>query len=166
MEEERAEPVTELQEGEAGAVRRPHAVVGGGIASRRRFIQVGLAVLGLSVVGEVLRILTKGLEPGVEAAPQPVEVDVGDIPVGGTKEILYGNDPAIVMRSSDEIRVLSLVCTHLGCIVKWRSEDRTFRCPCHAGTFDENGRVTGGPPPAPLERFAFKQAGDKIVVGG
>jgi cytochrome b6-f complex iron-sulfur subunit len=62
--------------------------------------------------------------------------------------------------------VLSLVCTHLGCIVKWHPEDESFSCPCHAASFDKTGRVTGGPPPAALERLPFKQTGDKIIVGG
>jgi cytochrome b6-f complex iron-sulfur subunit len=93
-------------------------------------------------------------------------VQVGDIPVGGTKDMLYGTDPAIVMRSEDGFQVLSLVCTHLGCIVKWQPEKQSFHCPCHSASFDKNGRVTGGPPPAPLEKLAFKQAGDKIIVGG
>jgi cytochrome b6-f complex iron-sulfur subunit len=140
-------------------------VSGGGIASRRQFIQLGLGVLGLSVAGEAVWIALKGLEPGAKAAPTPVEVQVGDIPVGGSKDFLYGSDPAIILRSADGLLVLSLVCTHLGCIVKWIPEKEAFHCPCHAGTFDKTGRVTGGPPPAPLEKLAFKQTGDKIVVG-
>jgi cytochrome b6-f complex iron-sulfur subunit len=139
---------------------------GDSIASRRQFIQLGLGVLGLSVAGESVWLLLKGLEPGAKAPAQPVEVQVGDIPEGGTKDFVYGSDPAIVRRTEDGFVVLSLVCTHLGCIVKWSSEKQAFHCPCHAGTFDENGLVTGGPPPAPLEKLAFKQAGSKIIVGG
>ena len=141
-------------------------VHGRSMASRRQFIQLGLGVLGLSVAGEAAWAVLKGLQPGAEAPPPPTEVQVGDIPVGGTKEILYGSDPAIVMRSEDDFLVLSLVCTHLGCIVKWEPDKQGFHCPCHAASFDKTGRVTGGPPPAPLEKLAFKQSGDKIIVGG
>lgn len=147
-----------------------HALVdivrGRSLASRRQFIQLGLGVLGLSVVGEATWAVLKGLQPGAEAPPQPVEVQVGDIPVGGTKDILYGTDPAIVMREAEGFLVLSLVCTHLGCIVKWNPDKQSFHCPCHSASFDKNGRVTGGPPPAPLEKLTFKQSGDKIIVGG
>jgi cytochrome b6-f complex iron-sulfur subunit len=142
------------------------AVVRGGIATRRQFLQLGLGVLALSVVGEAGWIVLNGLKPGAEAPPQPVEVQVGDIPVGGTKDILYGTHPAIVMHREDGFLVLSLVCTHLGCIVKWDPAAEAFHCPCHAGHFDKNGRVLSGPPPAPLERLAFKQSGEKIIVGG
>ena len=152
-------------ESAAEPIDRADIVRGGGIASRRQFIQLGLGVLALSMVGEVVWILLKGLGPGAKAPPQPVEVQVGDVPVDGTKTLVYGSDPAILMRSEEGFTVMSLVCTHLGCIVEWRPEKQDFHCPCHAGTFDKTGRVTGGPPPAPLERLPFKQAGDKIIVG-
>jgi cytochrome b6-f complex iron-sulfur subunit len=162
-----AESAGKAEEGESSVEHALAEIVGsGGLASRRQFIQVGLGVLGLGVAGQAVWILLKGLEPGVEAPPQPVEVQVGDIPDGGTKAILYGNDPALVMRQEDGFLVLSLVCTHLGCIVKWGAEKEAFHCPCHAASFDKNGRVTSGPPPAPLERLPFKQTGDKIIVGG
>ena len=70
------------------------------------------------------------------------------------------------MRREEGFLVLSLVCTHLGCIVKWDGEKKSFHCPCHSASFDSTGRVTGGPPPAPLERLTFKQTGEKIIVGG
>ena len=141
-------------------------VHGRGMASRRQFIQLGLGVLGLSVAGEATWAVLQGLEPGAKTAPPPTEVQVGDIPVGGTKDMLYGTDPALVMRTEDGFLVLSLVCTHLGCIVKWEGDKQSFHCPCHAASFDKTGRVTGGPPPAPLEKLAFKQSGDKLIVGG
>jgi len=158
-------PVGQPGESEGGEHALAAVIRGGGIASRRQFIQLGLGVLALSVAGEAVWILLKGLEPGAEAAPQPVEVEVGDVPVGGAKDFLYGNDPAILLRSEDGFLALSLVCTHLGCIVKYNAEEQAFHCPCHAASFDKTGRVTGGPPPAPLERLPFKQAGDKITVG-
>ena len=165
--EEEATSIGKNEEGEDGAQYALAADTGArGIASRRRFILLGLGALALSVAGETVWVLLKGLEAGAKAPPQPVEVEVGDIPVGGIKKIVYGSDPALVMNLDEGLQVLSLVCTHLGCIVKWHPEDETFYCPCHAGTFDKTGRVTGGPPPAPLERFAFTQKGDKIIVGG
>jgi cytochrome b6-f complex iron-sulfur subunit len=165
--EEAAAPIGKEEGSEGGSEHALSELVRGrSLASRRQFIQLGLGVLGLSVVGEAGWAVMKGLEAGAKATPPPTEVQVGDIPVGGTKDMLYGTDPAIVMRSEEGFQVLSLVCTHLGCIVKWNPDKQAFHCPCHAASFDKNGRVTGGPPPAPLEKLAFKQAGDKIIVGG
>jgi len=165
--EEETGPIEKEEEGAGGALyASPPAGDARGIKSRRQFLGLGLGVLAMSVAGETVWVMLKGLEAGAKAPPQPVEVQVGDIPEGGTKDIAYGGDAALVMKSKDGVQVFSLVCTHLGCIVKWHPEDESFSCPCHAASFDKTGRVTGGPPPAPLERLSFKQTGDKIIVGG
>ncbi|MEE8386265.1 MAG: ubiquinol-cytochrome c reductase iron-sulfur subunit [Dehalococcoidia bacterium] len=160
-------PIKKEEEGE-GAALYASAATGDarGLKSRRQFLGLGLGVLAMSVAGESTWVVLKGLEAGAKAPPQPVEVQVGDIPEGGTKDFAYGGDAALVMKSKDGVQVLSLVCTHLGCIVIWHPEDESFSCPCHAASFDKSGRVTGGPPPAALERLPFKQTGDKIIVGG
>lgn len=166
--EEQTEPAGKEEEGEVRAVfaQGPADVGARGITTRRQFLGLGLGVLALSVAGETAWVVLKGLEAGAKAPPQPVEVQVGDIPEGGTKDIAYGGDAALVMKTEDGLQVLSLVCTHLGCIVIWKPEEEGFYCPCHAATFDKTGRVLSGPPPAPLEKLAFKQVGDKIIVGG
>lgn len=41
---------------------------------------------------------------------------------------------------------LSSTCPHLGCQVRWEGQNNRYFCPCHNGTFDPEGRATGGPP--------------------
>ena len=60
--------------------------------------------------------------------------------------------------------VLSRTCTHLGCPVKWKPQSQSFKCACHGGVFDEQGRVTGGPPPRPLTVLASRIAGEMVEV--
>jgi len=55
-----------------------------------------------------------------------------------------------------DVELLSRRCTHLGCLVSWKSGAESFACPCHKGVFRRDGSVASGPPPRPLERVAFE----------
>jgi Rieske Fe-S protein len=59
-------------------------------------------------------------------------------------------------RNGDGFHALSAVCQHLGCRVNWDDGTQQFRCPCHGGVYDREGRVVAGPPPRPLERLAVR----------
>jgi cytochrome b6-f complex iron-sulfur subunit len=63
---------------------------------------------------------------------------------------------------------MSAVCTHLGCIANWKSEDGIVACPCHGSKFNKEGRVIDGPAPRPLPRFAVSldEQGQLIVDKG
>jgi menaquinol-cytochrome c reductase iron-sulfur subunit len=58
------------------------------------------------------------------------------------------------------------ICTHLGCRVRWISEEEQFFCPCHTAVFDKNGDVAEGPPPRPLDRYEVKIEDDQLYILG
>jgi nitrite reductase/ring-hydroxylating ferredoxin subunit len=59
---------------------------------------------------------------------------------------------------------LESTCSHLGCSVRWDAQATQFRCPCHGGTYDQQGNVIAGPPPRPLTRLEVKiEDGDCFV---
>jgi len=60
--------------------------------------------------------------------------------------------------------VMSNVCTHLGCRIRWLAEKNSFFCPCHNGAFSKDGSVIGGPPPRSLDRFESKVENDTLFV--
>ena len=63
---------------------------------------------------------------------------------------------------------MSNICTHLGCHIRWISEQNHFFCPCHNGEFDSSGNVVSGPPPKPLTRYDVKVENGQlfVLVGG
>ena len=67
-----------------------------------------------------------------------------------------------VFRDDAGVYAISLVCTHLGCIVKSQAEG--FECPCHGSRFKPDGEVAKGPAPNPLPwRKVTVAAGGFIV---
>jgi len=90
---------------------------------------------------------------------------VGDLKPNTGKIIKFGSKPALLVRVNDtEWKAFSAVCTHLNCTVQYRDTNRQIWCACHNGTYDMNGRVIGGPPPAPLEEYVVNLRGDDVVV--
>jgi Rieske Fe-S protein len=65
----------------------------------------------------------------------------------------------LVWTGDREVRAFSATCTHLGCQVLWDGPARRFRCPCHGGVYDGEGRVVEGPPPRPLDTLTARVDG-------
>jgi nitrite reductase/ring-hydroxylating ferredoxin subunit len=57
-------------------------------------------------------------------------------------------------------------CAHLGCPVRFVRAAGTFICPCHGGVYDFQGKVIGGPPVRPLDRFQTRVSDDGILEIG
>jgi glycine/D-amino acid oxidase-like deaminating enzyme/nitrite reductase/ring-hydroxylating ferredoxin subunit len=64
-----------------------------------------------------------------------------------------GKKVAAYRDDSGTLTLLAPQCTHLKCLVKWNSADRTWDCPCHGSRFRPTGEVLGGPAEQPLKRL-------------
>lgn len=69
-----------------------------------------------------------------------------------------GEDPS-------EYVAVSTRCAHLGCPVRFYKAAGTFICPCHGGVYDFEGKVIGGPPVRPLDRFQTRVVDGQVEVG-
>lgn len=70
----------------------------------------------------------------------------------------------VLTENGQDFAVISNICTHLGCRVRWIAEDGKFHCPCHNGVFAKDGTVVSGPPPRPLDRFENKVEGGILYI--
>jgi Rieske Fe-S protein len=87
---------------------------------------------------------------------------VADIPVGGGT-ILAERQLVVTRPSASEVRVLSAVCTHQGCLVDSVANGR-ISCPCHGSAFSLTGDVTSGPATRPLPATTFSVVDGVVTV--
>ncbi len=96
---------------------------------------------------------------GAEPKPARIKYSTHDT----FREIVKGQNLWIVEDEKGPI-VFSSVCTHLGCTITWKSDEKQFLCPCHDGIFDSKGNVISGPPPRPMQRMNAKIENGKLYV--
>lgn len=60
---------------------------------------------------------------------------------------------------------ISTRCMHLGCPVRFVEAAARFICPCHGGVYDFEGKVDGGPPVRPLDRFYTRERNGQVEIG-
>ncbi|KMP10642.1 hypothetical protein UR09_05635 [Candidatus Nitromaritima sp. SCGC AAA799-A02] len=132
--------------------------------NRRNFI--GLSLFGL-ISGWVLasiNIIVQFLLPPPKAyKTKDLSIPLAQIPPGSSTVVNYKGAPVIVVNADQGVVAFDAACTHLGCIVKWVSDQQIFFCPCHAGKFDQSGKVLSGPPPEPLHPIKVEVIDDNIV---
>jgi cytochrome b6-f complex iron-sulfur subunit len=135
---------------------------------RRKFLNT---LLGLGGVGGILAVfypILSFLNPPKSAEPKVNSVKAGlttEFPANSSKIIKFGRKPVILIKTDDnQYKALSASCTHLDCIVQYKTDTKQIWCACHNGIYDLNGRNVSGPPPRPLEEFEVKVIKDEIVI--
>jgi Rieske Fe-S protein len=125
---------------------------------------VGVAV-GLPVIGYLI-------DPALKSGSKEAWIPIGKmdempdlnkpypfaftrVQVNGWERTATSKGGFIIRKSGDpkDILILDSRCTHLGCTINWKEDERLFLCPCHDASFGEEGEVLDGPPPRPLDRY-------------
>jgi len=65
---------------------------------------------------------------------------------------------------TDQFRILSVNCAHLGCPVSWFPQSGLFMCPCHGGVYYADGQRASGPPPRGLFHCVWRIQDGKLQV--
>jgi len=82
----------------------------------------------------------------------------------GWRRSTMENGVYVVPTGGGSLKVLSSVCPHLGCTVRWTAEKRRFICPCHGGTFDDAGSHIAGPPLRAMDELESKVENNMLKV--
>jgi cytochrome b6-f complex iron-sulfur subunit len=121
----------------------------GDLSRRDVFARLGLGACAAAAAGSGL-VTLQFLEPKVLFEP-PTAFRAGtaiDYPEGTVR--FYKEQKAYVVGGAAGVYALSAVCTHLGCITRYHSDEGVIACPCHGSRFDLEGNVVHGPAPHPL----------------
>jgi len=135
--------------------------------SRRGFLDHLIRFGVLATVAGMVYPALQYLWPVTRQGPVGGLNDVGaagDIPLWGSKKVIIGGSAVLVVNTPSGFKAFSAICTHLGCLVAWNDKERLMICPCHAGTFDLDGKVVSGPPPKPLPVYEVRVAQGRIMV--
>ena len=136
--------------------------------TRRALLNVlfggSLAGLFAILVYPILRFIVPPADEGEETS-SVVAANVRDLPPGKGKLFRFGSQTALLLRTqTGDLRAFSAVCTHLQCLVQYRTDMELIWCACHNGRFDLTGKNVAGPPPRPLEQFTVVVRGEDVVV--
>lgn len=95
----------------------------------------------------------------------PVSKDINVEHVDAWRE-LYSKKSVFVIpaKNKGDVRVLSPVCPHLGCLVHYNSSDKQFLCPCHGSIFAADGSLVKGPALRGLDPLPQKTQNGRLMV--
>jgi Rieske Fe-S protein len=148
----------------------------GETVTRRRFMTgaahgagaIAAAAFTLPALGFALGPVFERTEASWEAVGSPAEfpndtyipkvitTTYGIGEAGKTTAYIRAHNQAIDPPQLGAFIALSSRCMHLGCPVRYVDAAQRFICPCHGGVYDFLGKVAGGPPVRPLDRFATR----------
>lgn len=175
------QPKTTLEEQIPGAFE-------GETVSRRRFMTgTAHAAGGIAVAAFTLPAVGMAIGPMFEKAEQnwesvgPIGDFADDTYIPRTLTIVRGIGDAgkttVYIRQYNsqldseerdeynEFIAISTRCMHLGCPVRFVGASQRFICPCHGGVYDFEGKVSGGPPVRPLDRFYTRVRNGQLEIG-
>ncbi len=164
----------------------PGAFEGETVTRRGLFTGGAAAAGGIATAAFALPSLGFALGPLFERTEDPRFTDVGAIRDFNTQnyvprvitlvdDVGEAGKTTIYVRKFDPTKdrddlgqpyvVISTRCMHLGCPVRYVAASERFICPCHGGVYSFDGKVSGGPPVRPLDRFYTRVRGGNLEVG-
>jgi len=99
-----------------------------------------------------------GLTQYIKSKPKEADREaLAQLPVGEGRIIeMRGRKYAVYKDERKLLHFVSAECTHMGCVVKWNTDEKTWDCPCHGSRFTYEGKVVNGPANKDLHYHSIK----------
>ncbi|MEK7251248.1 MAG: Rieske (2Fe-2S) protein [Bacteroidota bacterium] len=151
-------------------MRNSHDTSAPTIQNRRDFLGKLLGAWSVFVVAPIAKVVLDYVTPlkGPDTSKETIRVaSVADLAPNTAKVFKVNKEPVIVVHTqSGQYKAFSARCTHLGCVVKYNTEEGPphFSCNCHGSQFDINGKNFDGPAPRPLNPFRVMLKDSSVFV--
>ena len=125
--------------------------------NRKRFFKILLYLTSIPVLFLLNRMWKDQKRYG--SGNQKLKIS-SDIPQG-----LSISGPVIINKVTDDIKIYSSKCTHLGCRIT-KIENNEIVCPCHGSRYNSDGEPVKGPSIKPLEtlKFNIDKESNEIII--
>ena len=138
--------------------------------SRRSLLLTGAAGIAAGVaavlgIERLTKPAPKAARPLVENGSwKPVKA-LAELPEGTPIAFRSGAIEGFLTRDGDQVKALSAVCTHMGCILNYSKFRDRFECPCHGATFEKDGHPTNySSPLSPLPSLRVRVEKGQVQV--
>jgi glycine/D-amino acid oxidase-like deaminating enzyme/nitrite reductase/ring-hydroxylating ferredoxin subunit len=106
----------------------------------------------LSEVGNMLAQFADWFTPENIKEVNDLKLGEGGIISSGLKKITVYRD------EQNNLHSCTAVCPHLGGILQWNADEKTFDCPMHGSRFTTEGKVINGPTSSDLEKQTIRNS--------
>ena len=139
--------------------------------NRKQFLRAtALALVGFAIGPSLIESCAKSwTSPQGPAADFTLDLSASaNAALNNISGSVYSNGVVVTRISTADLGfvALSQTCTHQGCTIAYDPRTLNFVCPCHNGTYDLNGNVTGGPPPAPVTKYSVTRSNNILTIKG
>jgi glycine/D-amino acid oxidase-like deaminating enzyme/nitrite reductase/ring-hydroxylating ferredoxin subunit len=90
------------------------------------------------------------LKPGDLDSVKDLKVSDGAVVTVGLKKV------AVYRDGEGALSAWSAICPHLGCVLQWNPDEKSFDCPCHGSRFTCQGKLVNGPAMTDLKVVEIK----------
>ena len=132
--------------------------------TRRAFIGRASCVLGAALAASGIPLKAAFAPPeSMRASSDRGSEKLYPLPAEDGVRIDSDNE-VILVRASDRIYAFALTCPHENAALRWRPQDRQFRCPKHENKYGPDGTFLKGRATRNMDRFALRMDDGQVIV--
>lgn len=127
--------------------------------NRRDFLSKLLGAWSLLIVAPIAKGILDFLTPKPSRSTVQETIKLvasSELEINTARVFKVNKEPVILVHTeAGQFKAFGARCTHLGCVVKYNTEEGPphFSCNCHGSEFDITGKNIDGPAPRPLTPY-------------